>query len=105
MFKGVYATNKARGRRRRAAQRQEERRSRLRDIFAISGGSTEGRAEDNTAASEGLDNPNFDEERSSSVSAPPPYALVVEAGLLEEERRRQVYSFDSRLVHSAGLCN
>jgi len=100
---GVYATNKARGRRRRAAQRQEERRSRLRDIFAISGGSTEGRAEDNnTAASEGLDNPNFDEDPSSGLSAPPPYALVVEAGLLEEERRRQNPSYRTSAASSSG---
>ena len=88
---GVYATNKARGRRRRAAQRQEERRSRLRSVFAISGAS--GAAGDSGATggeTDGVDNPNYEGERSPELVSPPPYALVVEAQLLEQERRRQV---------------
>ena len=86
----MYATNKARGRRRRAAQRQEERRSRLRSIFAISGGSERNDSSASRDDGAGVDNPNYDGDRAPDLVSPPPYALVVEAALLEEERRRQV---------------
>ena len=85
--KGVYATNKARSRRRQAAQRQEERRSHLRSVFSISGASER---ETIPNSDSGVDNPNFNVNESTELSSPPPYALVVEAALLEEEQRNQV---------------
>jgi len=77
---GVYATNKSRSRRRQAAQRQQERRSHLRSIFAISGSSVESHSD----GGNGLDNPNFSGEVTSEPAFPPPYALVVEATLMEQ---------------------
>ena len=102
-LQGVYATNKARGRRRRAAaQRQNEQRSRLPNLFSITGGRGEGGGSGSSAVNqtdaedEGVDNPNFNGDHHHhhpgglDLVAPPPYALVVEAGLLDAERRRQV---------------
>ena len=102
---GVYATNKARGRRRRAAQRQEERRSRLRSVFAISGASDRGNNGATESDGDGVDNPNYEGEPTPDLVSPPPYALVVEAELLEQERRRQVCrQISDGYMHTSFIC-